>query len=134
VEFLKLYDQPNPTECYRRTESVIPQQALASTNSTLSLEAARTLGRKLSARYKADDAFVRNAFLLITGLEPNAGELAESRRFLAEEAAMFRAPERLTRFSSEQETRVGPSDDPALRARENFVHALFNHNEFLTAR
>jgi hypothetical protein len=134
VEFLRLYDQPNPTECYMRTESVIPQQALASTNSLLSLEAARTLGRKLSARYAAEDTFVRNAFLLITGLDPTKAEVAESRRFLAEQAAMFQAPQRLTRFSSEQETRVGPSDDPMLRARENYVHALFNHNEFLTAR
>jgi hypothetical protein len=50
VEFLKLYDQPNPTDCYMRTESVIPQQALASTNSTLTLEAARSLGRKLASR------------------------------------------------------------------------------------
>ena len=134
VEFLKLYDQPNPTECYMRTESVIPQQALASTNSSLALESARTLGRKLSSRHARDEDFVRYVFVLITGIEPSKMELVESRRFLSEQAAMFRSPQKLTRFSSRQEARVGPSEDPELRARENFVHAMFNHNEFLTAR
>ena len=27
-----------------------------------------------------------------------------------------------------------PADDPALRAREDLVHVLFNHNDFVTIR
>ena len=27
-----------------------------------------------------------------------------------------------------------PASDPALRARENLVHVLFNHNDFVTIR
>ena len=29
---------------------------------------------------------------------------------------------------------VGPSNDPAQRARENLVHVLLNHNDFVTVR
>src|SRR5262249_22323843 len=33
LKFLELFDAPDPCECYRRTESIVPQQALAMTNS-----------------------------------------------------------------------------------------------------
>src|SRR5262249_40270104 len=48
MEFLKIFDAPNVTECYRRTESVIPQQALALSNSSLVLSQSRVLARRLS--------------------------------------------------------------------------------------
>ncbi|MFN7922879.1 MAG: DUF1549 domain-containing protein [Bryobacteraceae bacterium] len=134
VEFLRLFDQPNPTECYMRTESIIPQQALAASNSTLSLEAARTLGRKLADRWLADDEFIRNSFELLTGQPPSKEEIAESRKFLAEQTALLREPARLTKFAEKQEASVAPSADPKTRAREGFIHALLNHNEFLTVR
>src|SRR5712692_7676596 len=45
--FLSLYDNANVTECYARTESVVPQQALALANSSLVLEQSRLLARRL---------------------------------------------------------------------------------------
>ena len=39
----------DPEECYRRIESVVPQQALALTHGGLSLAQARIVARKLSA-------------------------------------------------------------------------------------
>ena len=36
MTFLQLFDAANPTECYRRHPSVMPQQALALANSSLS--------------------------------------------------------------------------------------------------
>ena len=36
----------NPVECYRRSESIAPQQALAMANSTLTLAQARILARE----------------------------------------------------------------------------------------
>ncbi len=48
VTFLRLFDSANVVACYRRSESVVPQQALALANSPLSLEQARLLARKLS--------------------------------------------------------------------------------------
>ncbi len=104
AEFLKLFDQPDPTDCYVRTESVIPQQALAVANSSLSLDAARLLADRLGS--KPD--FISAAFETVTGVAPTADEVAESRRFLAS-----LAPE---------------------KARVMFVHALLNHNEFVTIR
>lgn len=104
-EFLRLFDQPDPTDCYIRTESVVPQQALAAANSSLGYDAARLLADRLSG--VAGD-FVSEAFETITGLPPTAAEAAESKRFLAS-----LAPE---------------------KARVTFVHALLNHNEFVTIR
>ena len=43
VMFLRLFDSPNVLSCYRRVESVMPQQALALANSSLCLEQARLL-------------------------------------------------------------------------------------------
>ena len=35
MEFMDLFDGANVTECYERTVSIVPQQALAMANSTL---------------------------------------------------------------------------------------------------
>ena len=54
--FLKLFDSANPTACYRRAESVVPQQALAMANSPLSFEQSRLLAAELSKRVGATRA------------------------------------------------------------------------------
>ncbi len=48
--FLRLFDSPNVLACYRRSESVMPQQALALANSSLSLEQARLLAKTIAQR------------------------------------------------------------------------------------
>ena len=48
MEFLQIFDAAGVTECYRRKESILPQQALALANSDLSLRQARRLARTLS--------------------------------------------------------------------------------------
>ena len=48
-EFSALFDAPDPNECYRRTRSVIPQQALALTNSKLVHDHAAALVKRLGA-------------------------------------------------------------------------------------
>ena len=50
VTFLRLFDSPNVLSCYRRSDSVMPQQALALANSSLCLEQARLLAGKLRTR------------------------------------------------------------------------------------
>ena len=47
VMFLRLFDSPNVLSCYRRSDSVMPQQALALANSSLCLEQARLLAGRL---------------------------------------------------------------------------------------
>ena len=102
AEFLKLFDQPDPTECYMRSESIMPQQALALANSSLTMEAAKALSETFTAL--DDDRFIAAAFQLILGLKPSSDEAAESKRFLG------------------------------TAARWSLVHALLNHNEFVTVR
>src|SRR5205823_13424981 len=51
--FLKLFDMADARDCYERAESVVPQQALALSNSKLSRRVARTLARKLGEQTPA---------------------------------------------------------------------------------
>ena len=51
-EFSALFDAPDANECYRRTRSVIPQQALALTNSKLVHDRTAALVKRLGATAK----------------------------------------------------------------------------------
>ncbi len=63
MEFLQIFDAAGVTECYRRKESILPQQALALANSDLSLRQARRLARTLSCESGSDSlSFVTAAF------------------------------------------------------------------------
>src|SRR5205085_10409765 len=63
MEFLKIFDEAAVTECYRRKESIVPQQALALSNSELTIRHARLLARELAARTGTDAAaFTTAAF------------------------------------------------------------------------
>ncbi|MCC6587533.1 MAG: PSD1 domain-containing protein [Bryobacterales bacterium] len=104
MEFLKTFDGANPTECYMRNVSVVPQQALALANSELSQRQARILADRLSA---AGQAFVPLAFQTVLGRPASTQEAAAAERFLA-------------------------ANDP--QARANLIHVLFNHNDFVTIR
>jgi hypothetical protein len=140
MQFLSLFDSANPVECYRRSESIAPQQALAMANSTLTLAQSRVLAKKLSdslgnvAAEQAPQRFVTKAFVQILCREPTDAERATCLEFLAEQAAKLADPKSLTAFSAGPEASVPPSTDPAERARENLVHVLLNHNDFVTVR
>ncbi|MEQ8789927.1 MAG: DUF1553 domain-containing protein [Pirellulaceae bacterium] len=140
MKFLELFDVASENECYRRSESVIPQQALAMANSPLSLAQARLLARRLSQAIAdgdsaaSDDAFVRLAFAQVLSREATAEELATCRAFLSQQAELLSDAASLTTFAAGEASQVAPSSDPALRARENLVHVLLNHNDFVTLR
>jgi mono/diheme cytochrome c family protein len=134
AELLRLFDQPVPTDCYVRTESIIPQQALAGANSTFFEEAARLIAKSLNEKHGADDDFIRAAFDTILGAPPTVLEQAESRKFLASQSALLAQPVGLTRFSEVVDTRVAPATNAKTRAREDLIHALLNHNEFIMVR
>jgi Protein of unknown function (DUF1553)/Protein of unknown function (DUF1549)/Planctomycete cytochrome C len=72
--FLGVFDNADTLECYRRNESVVPQQALALTNSSLS----RRCAEVLTSRFEAldDSSFVAQAFVTILGRRPTTGESA----------------------------------------------------------
>src|SRR5207248_1943109 len=50
AKVLELFDAPDPCDCYRRSETLVPQQALVLTNSPLILNESRLLARKLWAK------------------------------------------------------------------------------------
>ncbi|MDX1943855.1 MAG: DUF1553 domain-containing protein [Pirellulaceae bacterium] len=140
MQFLAMFDSPNPVECYRRSESIAPQQALAMANSTLTLAQARLLAKKLSdslvnvTSEQASSQFVESAFVRILCRKPTADELATCASFLTEQTAKLADPKSLTLFASGPAASVPPSTDPQQRARENLVHVLLNHNDFVTVR
>jgi hypothetical protein len=109
MEFLQIFDAAGVTECYRRKDSILPQQALALANSELSLRMARQLARTLSDRAGSDPSgFVTAAFEQVLSRPPTDAERAECLRF------------------------VGDGTD--LRKRESLVHVLLNHHDFVTIR
>jgi hypothetical protein len=109
--FLSTFDDANVLDCYRRSESIVPQQALALTNSRLAQALAEKIASRLQERpgsAKRED-FIRSAFLLILGTPPTASELAECRLALADWG-----------------------DDP--RGRKLLIGVLLNHNDFIAIR
>jgi hypothetical protein len=149
MQMLSLFDQANPDECYRRRESVVPQQALALLNGRLTIDLSRILAARLSKRSPAaaggdvaggdgdDDnrRFIEAAFETILSRQPTAEEFADCRLFLKECAELFQNRGDLSPFpASAAKATVAASNDPVQRARESLVHTLFNHNEFVTIR
>jgi Protein of unknown function (DUF1553) len=119
MEFLKMFDAPNPAECYMRNESVVPQQALALANSPISEEQARLLAKNIG--FDSDPAaFVKAAFETVLGRLPTKEEQSIGERFLERQPVLL--------ASLKVATQTGA------RAREDFVHVLLNHNDFVTVR
>ncbi len=129
AEFLAQFDAPNPNECYRREESVIPQQALSLANSRLTLEQSRRLAARLP-----QDKFIDTAFETVLNRPPTATERDETSTFLSQQSKLLADPSKLKPFETGEATPLKPSSDPVQRARENLVHVLFNLNEFVTIR
>jgi hypothetical protein len=141
MEFLELFDAANACEAYRRSTSVLPQQALALSNSELELHQGRVLAAKLwraavakPTQADREAAFLRAAFEQVLGRDPSAAELSASAAFLARQTALFRQQKTEIAAASKAAGSDGPSTDPEVRARENLVHALLNHNDFITVR
>jgi len=129
AEFLGQFDSPNPNECYRREESIVPQQALSLVNSRLTLEQARRLAAKLPR-----NGFIDAAFETVLNRPPTPSERDDAATFLTQQARLLSDPSKLKAFETGVPTPLKPSTDPTQRARENLVHVLFNLNEFVTIR
>ncbi len=123
----ELFDGPDALECYRRTQTVIPQQALALTNSELVHEVSAAMVRRLGVeragrpegkeKIKEEDAqdgaFVVAVFETVLSRRPTEAELQLCLAALQVEM---------------------PTGDAKVRARESVVRVLLNHNDFVTIR
>ena len=119
----------------------MPQQALALANSPLSLAQARRLAAQAVEQVgpepsQADDAaFIAPAFERDARPHaPTPEEQAPAQRFLDDQAGRLADRPGSRRFRPAQAVPVPPAADPAQRARENLVHVLFNHNDFVMIR
>lgn len=127
--FLTMFDEAPVKECYRREQSVVPQQAMAMTNSRLVEDSARRIAQLLSeqcAGASDDGGFVRAAYEYVLGVPPEARE----------SAACIQALTAMRGVSGAPHPAAGPaSQDAAQReARAQLVWVLLNHNDFVTLR
>jgi mono/diheme cytochrome c family protein len=121
--FLAIFDAALVKECYRRDESIVPQQALALSNSRIVHDAARKIAQRLSAPTAAvpspsDKDFIKRAFPVVLGVPASEEEIL----------ACTNAMDAWRKLDDES---MDGSDDPA---RQNLVWSLFNHNDFATLR
>ena len=132
--FLKLFDGADPTECYHRHVSVVPHQALALFNSELAVAQSRLLARRMSQQIDGQDAFIQAAFEQVLGRPVSVTESKICRDFLAARMEFYQShgkPETAAGNTGESDR---PAADPRLHARENLVHSLFNHHDFVTIK
>jgi hypothetical protein len=119
--FLKMFDDADIVACYRRTESVVPQQALTLANSKFSIAMARDVTARIQARvgHVTDEEFVQAAYETILCISPTEEELTACLETLRAMRAFLKS-----------------QDAPTAKqlANENLVHVLFNHNDFVTIR
>jgi hypothetical protein len=140
VSFLRVFDSANALACYRRSESVMPQQALALANSSLCLEQARLLAKAISRQtsqqsaLSVDHAFVSVAFERVLGRPPTPEERTACQDYLSAQTRLLAHQTGLTPFEAGKKAAVPAAALPDERARENLVHVLFNHNDFITIR
>jgi hypothetical protein len=110
--FLTTFDEAMVKECYKRDQSIVPQQALALSNSNLVHGASPKIAAHLSAEKADDPAFIRKSFSVLLGIEASEAEVSTS----------LKAMENWSKIS-------GPD-----KARSRLVWALLNHNDFVTLR
>jgi mono/diheme cytochrome c family protein len=121
--FLSMFDGADVLQCYRRDVSVLPHQALALTNSRVTLQMAANLAARLdretlvSREADRPQALVQSAFRRILTREATPDERAECVAFLVRAEKLLLAKPGRER-----------------RALESLVVALLNHNDFITIR
>lgn len=113
TEMASIFDAPDPVECFRRTTTVVPQQALALSNSELVHACSSAAAERISKTAKDEEAFLHDAFAVVLGWVPNERELTAMRGFLERQKELI-ADENMRRAS--------------------LIRVLFNHNDFVTIR
>ena len=116
--FMTSFDAAAVKECYRREQSIVPQQALAMTNGRLVLDASWEIADRLSPATTADADFVRRAFSVLLGFHPGNDEMTASLEALAAWNAL--PPEE--------------GRDSKTASRAHLIWTLLNHNDFVTLR
>lgn len=122
--FAMLFDPPDPLDCYRRTRSIVPQQALALTNSSLVHELSITIAGLFSQAEASSDECEDPAFLDAMFLRVLSRPASDTERSLCLQALQ----------SQRQQFADDGEKSPDASARASIVRALLNHNDFITIR
>ena len=138
---LKLFDAASPNECYQRSASILPQQALVISNSRLAFEMSQSLAARLTSEIGQSEGsnsdYIDALFRTTLCRPPRADELAACLAFLKESAAAEADAVAGTPGSvgeADGTEFVSFSADPGQRSREQLAHVLMNHNDFVTVR
>ena len=120
-KFLSQFDDANVLECYRRSESIVPQQALTLANSKLALSMLEPITNRVREALKSagEDDFITEAFHTTLGGSPSDAERQACRAAMKE-------------WRGQLQTQKAADADR--KARINLVGALINHNDFVTIR
>jgi hypothetical protein len=125
IPLLTMFDAANVTECYRRYETIVPQQALALSNSgmilTRAADIALAIDGEVGETTTARARFIDSAFARLLGRAPTDAEKAECSRGL-------------DRLAAALQLEGQNASPPEARARSALVHVLLNHNDFVTIR
>lgn len=116
-KFLMQFDDAGVLECYRRSESIVPQQALTLANSKFTLTMSEVIAKKIQA--KSDSEYVIAVFELILASTPTKQELETCLNALAE---------------WQKTLKESKHAEPVAKSRVDLVIALLNHNDFVTVR
>ena len=126
--FLTTFDEALVKECYRRDQSIVPQQALALSNSRLVLDSAvriaERIGREGQGGRVEEQEFIEQAFQQILGIRADESMVGASRRAME-------------RWRSLPEGGIGQGSsipDRIMPDRIMLVWSLLNHNDFVTLR
>lgn len=124
-KFLSMFDDADLLQCYRRSESVVPQQALAMANSKLTLTTAAKIAARVSesSPHATADQTIEAIFETVLGRRPSVEELVECKQYCQQMSPLTGEPA----ITQDNQT-MGP------KTQARLVHVLLNHNDFVSIR
>jgi hypothetical protein len=116
----ELFDAPDPLDCYRRVSSIVPQQALALTNSALVHESSVAIVKAWQdSGGGSAEQFISYLFEQILSRQPTQAEIQVCLSALQKQQQLATLPD---------------SPEANTRAHESLARILLNHNDFVTIR
>lgn len=122
-KFLSIFDDASVLDCYRRAESIVPQQALALENSSLAQSMANTIAKQIDASHPnaSPREFVVHAFKHVLAYAPNDDETQLGEQLL-------------NRIATLRKSTNPDINESSPEVRTALIRALLNHNDFVTIR
>jgi hypothetical protein len=133
-QLLEVFDAAEVNECYRRDVSIVPQQSLALCNGPFIWHQAARIATRLPRGLETDSSFVRHAFRSIIGRSPSTVETTLCQGFLSRQRDLFSRRKIVLTSGDESDEPPWGTADAEATARTWLVHALLNHNDFVTIR